>query len=88
MARRIDKVQMIFFAVFCRIVEGAVLAFDGDAALALDVHIVKDLIAELPVIGEPGMLYKPVGKGRFAMVDMGDNAEIANLLHTVRSISL
>ena len=63
MARRVDQVELIGRAVLGRVVERAVLAFDRYAALALDVHIVEYLIAELPVIYEPGMLDEPVGKG-------------------------
>ena len=34
-----------------------------------------------PVLHQPHVLDKTVGQGRFTVVDMGDNTEIANLLH-------
>ena len=42
-ARRVDEVELVGFAVIGGIVDAYGLAFDGDAALTLDVHAVKQL---------------------------------------------
>jgi hypothetical protein len=56
------------------------LALDGDAALALDVHAVQVLGAHRPVVDDAGDLQHPVGQGRLAVVDVGDDAEVADRL--------
>ena len=56
------------------------LALDRDAALALDVHPVEVLRAHRPVVDDAGDLQHPVGQGRLAVVDVGDDAEVADRL--------
>ena len=50
---------------------------DGNAALALEVHVVEDLVLHLLGSEGFGVLEKAIGKGGFAVIDMGDNAEVA-----------
>ena len=52
------------------------LALDGDAALALDVHLVEVLRTHRPSVHDPGDLEHPVGQGGLAVVDVGDDAEV------------
>ncbi len=54
------------------------LALDRDAALALDIHPVQVLIAHPPRIHHAGQLQHPVGQGRLPVVDVGDDAEVAD----------
>ncbi len=54
------------------------LRLDRDAALALDVHAVEVLGAHLPRVDHTGDLQHPVGEGRLAVVDVGDDAEVAD----------
>ena len=54
------------------------LALDGDAALALDVHPVEVLRAGAALVDDPGQLQHPVGQRRLAVVDVGDDAEVAD----------
>ena len=53
------------------------LGFDGDSAFAFDIHPVEVLLAHLPLINNSGELQHPVGEGRFAVVDVRNDAEIA-----------
>src|SRR3954469_25719035 len=53
-----------------------VLRLDGDAALALDVHLVEVLRPHVAALDDPGELQHPVGKRRLAVVDVRDDAEI------------
>ena len=55
------------------------LRLDGDAALALDIHRVEDLFLHLAFFDRTGALNQPVGKRRLAMVDMGDDREVADV---------
>jgi hypothetical protein len=54
--------------------------FDGDAALALQVHRVKDLLFHVAVGDGTGHLQHSVGQSTFAVIDMRDNGKIANPL--------
>ena len=54
------------------------LALDGDAALALDVHPVEVLRAGGPGVDDAGQLQHPVGERRLAVVDVRDDAEVAD----------
>ena len=61
------------------------LRLDRDAALALDVHPVEVLRAHLPRVDHPGDLQHPVGQRRLAVVDVGDDAEVADATGIGRS---
>jgi len=57
-----------------------VLGLDGDAAFALDVHPVQVLRPHLPGVDHTGQLQHPVGQRGLAVVDVGDDAEVADSL--------
>ena len=57
-----------------------VLRLDGDAALALDVHAVEVLGAHQALVDDAGELQHPVGQRGLAVVDVGDDAEVADEL--------
>jgi hypothetical protein len=57
------------------------VALDGDATFALKVHVVKHLIDKFLVVKRMGDFQKPVGQGRFAVVDMGYDAKITYVFH-------
>ena len=78
MARRIDEVEYIVFAIIGLIVQPDRPGFDGDAALPFQLHGVKDLILHLPLVNGVAFLQQPVGQGGFAMVDVGHNGEVAD----------
>ena len=80
MARGVDQVQGIGFAIV-DIVHLDGVALDGDAFLPFQVHVIQDLIGHLPFGNRSGMLQKAVGQGTFTVVDVGDDAKIAQVLH-------
>jgi hypothetical protein len=71
-------VQDVVAAVVGRPRHPHVLRLDGDAALALDVHLVEVLRAHLPPVDHAGQLQHPVGQRRLAVVDVRDDAEVAD----------
>ena len=74
-AGRVHQVQLIAVPV-----EADGLRLDGDAALLLDLHVVEDLAVGHLAVGQPaGALDQPVGERRLAVVDMGDDREVADL---------
>src|SRR5690606_18098042 len=53
------------------------LALDRDAALTLDVHAVEVLRPGRTLVDDTGQLQHAVGQGRLAVVDVRDDAEVA-----------
>ena len=84
MAGRVHQVEDIGLAVLRLVFEAHRLGLDGDAALALDIHGIEHLLDHVALGQCAGLLDQPVGQGRFAMVDMGDDGEIADVFDFVR----
>jgi hypothetical protein len=79
MARRVHQVEDVVLAILRAIIQPDGLRLDGDAALALDIHGIEHLFLHLAVLQPPGFLDQPVGQGRFAMVDMRNDGEVADV---------
>ena len=82
MPRRVDQVEAIVAAVHGLIGQAHRLALDRDAAFPFDIHAVQNLVFEIAVRDDIGNLDQSIRKGRFTMIDMGDDAEIANMFHS------
>ena len=78
-AGRVDEVEDVGLAVTGAVIEPHRLRLDGDAALALDIHRIEHLLDHFALLEPAGRLNQPVGQRRFAMIDMGDNREIADV---------
>ena len=78
-AGRVDQVQHVVLAVLRGVVDPHGLGLDGDAALALDVHGIKELRLHVPFRDRVGRLDQAVGERGFPVVDMGDDGEIADM---------
>ncbi len=81
MSRRVDQVERVRRAVGGEVSEPHRLGLDGDAAFSLQVHGVEHLLPHLTRTDRPGPLQEAVGQGRLAMVDVGDDAEVADTSH-------
>ena len=79
MAGRVHQVEDVELAVLGAVVEADRLRLDGDAALALDVHRIEHLRAHLALGEGAADLDQTVGEGRLAVVDMGDDGEVADV---------
>jgi hypothetical protein len=86
-ARRVDQIQIVGLAIFGFIWQTHGLAFDGNAALALDIHGVQNLVLEIPVRDDVAGLDQPVGQGRLAMIDVSDDAEVAYVFHIITGLT-
>ena len=82
-AGRVHEVEDIGLAVLGPVFEPHRLRLDGDAALALDVHGIEHLLDHVALRHRPGLLDEPVGERRLAMVDMGDDREVSDILDCV-----
>ena len=80
MARRVDQVQGVDFPVVGGIVQCNSGGFDGDAPLPLQLHGVQQLFGPGPLIDGVTLFQQPVGQGGLAVVNVGDNGKIADVL--------
>ena len=74
MAGRVDQVQLVALPVHAHR-----LRLDRDAAFALELHGVEHLVAHLARRDRVRELEDAVGERRLAMVDMGDDREVADV---------
>ncbi len=76
-AGRVDQVQFVFLALVLVVDRDRVHA-DGDAAFAFEVHAVERLGLEVALGDGAGLEQELVGQGALAVVDVGDDAEVAD----------
>jgi hypothetical protein len=76
---RVDEMEQVVLAVVV-VYHGARLRLDRDAALALDVELVENLLVAAHGDGARE-LEQAVRQGALAMVDVGDDAEVAEAVH-------
>ena len=81
MPRRIDEIELVGLAVLGLEIEGDALGLDRNPPLTLQIHGVQHLGLHLPVAQAATGLDKPIGKGRLAVIDMGDDGEVADVFH-------
>ncbi len=77
----VDQVQVVGLAVVGAIVDADGLGLDRDPALALELHRVEQLRDVLARVDSAGELEDPVGERRLAVVDVGDDREVADPVH-------
>ena len=56
---------------------------DGNPLLALQIHTIQQLLLHIPLGHGACQLHHAVGQGALAVVDMGDDAEITDMFHTL-----
>ena len=86
MPRCVDQVEVVDLAVARLVVQRGGLRLDGDAALALEVHRVEHLRLHLAVGQAAAQLDDAIGQGGFAVVDVGDDGKITDMLHLMLSV--
>jgi hypothetical protein len=78
MARRVDEIELVLAAIGGGVAHPNGIQLDRDATLALQVHRVEELLPHLTLLDRARGLDQPVGQSGFPMVDVGDDAEVAN----------
>ena len=83
-AGRVDEVQheLLAIRIFLALVfveDGDGAGLDGDAALAFQVHVVEHLVLKFAFGDGAGAHEQAIGERALAVVDVGDDGEIANL---------
>lgn len=81
MAWGINQIEIVGLAIFRLVMQRGGLGFDGDPALALDIHGVQNLRGHFTIGQAPAAMDQAIRQGGLAMVDVGDNRKIADMLH-------
>ena len=79
-ARGVDEVELVGLSVVCRVHDAHGLRLDGDAALALDVHGVEELLCHVALCHGARLLQDAVCDGGLTVVDVGDDGEVPDVL--------
>ena len=82
----IDQVQLILVPVRCGVTHAHRRRLDRHAFLALEIHGVQHLRHHIPLGDRAGCLQQAIRQGRFAVVNMGDNTEVADELLIHRKV--
>ena len=80
MSRGVDEIEDVFLPILRTVSQPRRLKLDGDPPLPLDIHIVEILFLHVTRCDESGLLNQPVGQCRLAVIYMGNNAEIPDIL--------
>jgi hypothetical protein len=62
------------------------MQLDRNAPLLFQIHIVENLFCHIPRGDRAGIFQQPVGKSRFAVIDVCYDAKITNMIHFQSSI--
>ena len=81
-SRGVDQVERVSFAVAGRVLHLDGVALDGDSLFAFELHVIEDLRLHFALVQGIGLFQQAVCEGRFPVVDMGYDAEVADIFHT------
>ena len=81
MTRSINQVEDVDLAIGRGVFHAGGLELDGDAAFALQLHVVEKLRLHVASSNGAGVLQEPIGQGGFPVVDVGNDAEITDPLN-------
>ena len=85
---RVDKIECVGFSIAGSIRQCYRLAFNGNATFPLDIHIIQHLILHFALVDNMSLFNEAIGKRRFAMVDMGNDAEIPDKFFLVHCFTV
>src|SRR5262249_8689363 len=77
--RRVDEVEYVVLPILGVIRQPHRLRLDGDAPLALEVHLVEELIFLLALAEGAGGLEDAIRQGRLSVIDMRDDGKVTDL---------
>ena len=85
MPRCIDEIQLILLPIRRTEIERHTLGLDRNAPFPLEVHRVQNLLGHLPRLQATTELDKTVSQGRLAVIDVRDDAEVTDMMHSYGS---
>ncbi len=84
----VNEVQLVLDTVFGGVVQGNAVGLDGDPAFTLKVHGVQDLGFHFTLGKAAAHLDESIGQRRLAMVNVGDDGEIADMTQITHGSTL
>ncbi len=81
MSWSVDQIEVIDFTVHRLVRQRSCLRLDRNTALAFQIHRIKHLRFHFAIRQPTAQLNDSVGQSRLAMVDMGNDGEITNVVH-------
>jgi hypothetical protein len=79
--RRIEQIQLIGLTRLAFVTHRYRMRFDCDPPLPFKVHRIKKLVLPLTILDRASALQQPVGQGRFAVIDVRNDAKIPRQLN-------
>ena len=80
MPGRVNQIEVIDITIARLVLQSRGLCLDGDSPLALDIHRVENLLLHLAVGKTAAKMNNAVSERRLAMIDMGNDRKIANMV--------
>ena len=80
MTGSIDEVENILLAVFRGIIKANGARLDSDSSFTLNIHIIEELFFHITLRNGGSKLEDSVGKSRFAVIYMSNNAKISDII--------
>ena len=77
---RIDKIESVFLPILRLIPQTHSARFDGDTPFLFEIHRIEELGPALSLANGPSRRQQLVGQGRFAVVDVGNDAEVTDVV--------
>jgi len=87
MARGVDQIQLVNLTIFGLVLKRCSLGLDGYPTFLFDVHRIEHLRSHLALSESATALYQAISQGGFAVVDMGNDGEISDVLHQREHLS-
>src|SRR4051812_32625370 len=84
---RVDQIELVHLTVPRLMAHADGVELDRDAALALQVQRVEDLLLHLTLLKRAGRLDQPIGQGGLPVVDVRDDAEVADMIELQSELS-
>ena len=82
----VDQIERINLTIPSLVAQGGRLGLDRNAALFFKIHRIEDLLLHFPVTQTAAALNQPIGKRGLAVINVGDDGEVANPLHGIRPV--
>ena len=83
-----DEVEDVALSVVGGVIQLDGAGLDGDAALPLQLHGVQNLVGHLPLVDGVALLQQTVCQSGFAVVNMGDDGKISDMVQIGHSSAL
>ena len=87
MTRCVDQIQVVDLSVFGFVLQRSGLCLDSYPTLFLDVHRVENLRLHVALFKSSAALNQAVCECRFAMIDVGNDGKVSDVVHQREHLS-